>query len=184
MYVGPYAARLPHREAHPFNVIPSVSRGILYRKQKPFRTRLYAWLPPEGPGARKQGSQKVSKNFLGRGAAGAAGKTASTARRLPWRLAGDEMRGYCPCYGRSRQNKDGATLIRHAQQAARATFPLKKGEGMKWESVCNRCACAQDFSTRSVAAAPSLGRNDKEGFLLRDPFDFAGTTVLPLLRSG
>ena len=26
--------------------------------------------------------------------------------------------------------------------------------------VCNRSACAQDFSTRSVAAAPSLGRND------------------------
>ena len=29
-----------------------------------------------------------------------------------------------------------------------------------------------------------LGRNDKEDFLLRDPFDFAGATVLPLLRSG
>ena len=111
-------------------VIPSVSRGILYRTQKLFRTRLYAWLPPEGPGARKQGSQKVSKNFLGRGAAGAAGKTASTARRLPWRLAGDEMRGYCPCNRQRRRNKDRSTLIRHAQQAARATFPLKKGEGM------------------------------------------------------
>ena len=39
-----------------------------------------------------QGSQKVSKNFLGRGAAGAAGKAASIARRLPWRLASDELR--------------------------------------------------------------------------------------------
>ena len=33
-----------------------------------------------------QGSQKVSKNFLGRGAAGATGKTANEVRRLPWRL--------------------------------------------------------------------------------------------------
>ena len=40
-----------------------------------------------------QGSQKVSKNFLGRGAAGATGEAASAARRLPWRLAGDEDEG-------------------------------------------------------------------------------------------
>ena len=25
----------------------------MYRTQKPFRTRLYAWLPPEGPGAER-----------------------------------------------------------------------------------------------------------------------------------
>ena len=42
----------------------------------------------QDPSARSllQGSQKVSKNFLGRGAAGAAGKATSIARRLPWRL--------------------------------------------------------------------------------------------------
>ena len=74
----------------------------MYRTQKRGRTRLYAWLPPEGEaGARIQGSQKVSKNFLGRGAAGATGKAASAANRLPWRLAGDEMRGYRPCDRRS-----------------------------------------------------------------------------------
>ena len=77
-----------------------------------------------------QGSQKVSKNFLGRGAAGATGKAASKARRQPWRLAGDEMRGYYPCIGKE-WNKVKSTLIHRK----RSPFPLKKGEGMKREGV-------------------------------------------------
>ena len=103
----------------------------MYRTVKQGRTRLYTWLPPEGEaGARIQGSQKVSKNFLGRGAAGATGKAASAARRQPWRLAGDEMRGYYPCIGKE-WNKVKSTLIHRK----RSPFPLKKGEGMKREGV-------------------------------------------------
>ena len=124
----------------------------MYRTQKRGRTRLYAWLPPEGPGARKQGSQKVSKNFLGRGAAGAAGKMASTARRLPWRLAGDEMRGYYPCFRRSRLYKDITSLI----HCKRSPFPLKKGEGKKrrW-AAAGKSANAQDaFDCAAYYRAP------------------------------
>ena len=154
--------------------ISSILHFTLYILKRPVRLREKTGLPKIA----------AKRDSWERGAAGAAGEAASTAHRLPWRLAGDEMRGYRPCYRQSRQNKDESTLIRHAQQAARATFPLKKGEGMKWESVCNRCACAQDFSTRSVAAAPSLGRNDKEGIILRDPFDCAALAMPPPLRSG
>ena len=52
-----------------------------------------AHYPSQDPSAWSllQGSQKVSKNFLGRGAAGAAGKAANAVRRLPWRLASDEL---------------------------------------------------------------------------------------------
>ena len=35
-------------------VIPSVSRGILYRTKKLFRTRLYTWLPPPGEAGAKR----------------------------------------------------------------------------------------------------------------------------------
>ena len=42
--------------------------------------------------------------------------------------------------GGAANNEDGTTLIRHAQQAARATFPLKKGEGMKEKALVSRYA--------------------------------------------
>ena len=40
------------------------------------------------------------------------------------------------------------------RKAARATFPLKKGEGMKKEGVCLPIRTAQDFSARSIDRAP------------------------------
>ena len=43
---------------YPF-AIPSVSRGILYRTQKLFRTRLYAWLPPEG----EAGAERLMRGY-------------------------------------------------------------------------------------------------------------------------
>ena len=51
--------------------------------------------PSEYPPKPLKGYNRAPENrsaarFLGRGAAGATGKAASTARRLPWRLAGDE----------------------------------------------------------------------------------------------
>ena len=45
------------------------------------------------------------------------------------------MRGYYPYFDQSKENKVGTTLIRHAPQAARATFPLKKGEGMVRKAI-------------------------------------------------
>ena len=70
------------------------------------------------------------------------------------------MRGYCPCNRQSRRNKDRSTLIRHAQQAARATFPLKKGEGMKGRRL------SPDTPARKISPlgglAALLGRNDKK----------------------
>ena len=49
------------------------------------------------------------------------------------------MRGYYPYFDQSKENKVGTTLIRHAPQAARATFPLKKGEGMVRKASCVVC---------------------------------------------
>ena len=60
---------------------------------EPFSSLLYHSVQDPSTWSLLQGSQKVSKNFLGRGAAGAAGKAANEVRRLPWRLAGDEEEG-------------------------------------------------------------------------------------------
>ena len=68
-----------------------------------------------------QGSQKVSKNFLGRGAAGATGKAANAVRRLSWRLASDEDEG-CTLLVASVSIK---TRIVSPHQALRASFPLR-----------------------------------------------------------
>ena len=62
---------------------------------EPFSSLLYHSIQDPSTWSLLQGSQKVSKNFLGRGAAGAAGNTANVVRRLPWRLASDEDEG-CP----------------------------------------------------------------------------------------
>ena len=51
------------------------------------------------------------------------------------------MRGYYPYFDQSKENKVGTTLIRHAPQAARATFPLKKGEGMERRAI--RVVCVK-----------------------------------------
>ena len=53
------------------------------------------------------------------------------------------MRGYYPYFDQSKENKVGTTLILVAGkapwQAARATFPLKKGEGMVRKASCVVC---------------------------------------------
>ena len=83
------------------------------------------------------------------------------------------MRGYYPYFDQSKENKVGTTLIRHAPQAARATFPLKKGEGMKGKAFIT------DTPARKISPLALLGRNEKEGGIFRDPFDCAEKTGLP-----
>ena len=74
-----------------------------------------------------QGSQKVSKNFLGRGAAGAAGKAASIARRLPWRLASDELRMTEEQNAPSREARSQARTPPHGRRIHKQKRPLTGG---------------------------------------------------------
>ena len=64
-------------------------------------------------------------------------------------------------------------------------FPLKKGEGMRKGRMF-----FIDTQTRKISPLGQsrlllpLGRNDKEGIILRDPFDCAALAMPPPLRSG
>ena len=52
----------------------------------------------------------------------------------------------------------------------RSPFPLKKGEGMKGRRLSPDMHCARFLHSAGFAL---LGRNDKDGIILRDPFDCA-----------
>ena len=66
------------------------------------------------------------------------------------------MRGILSLFlGGAVNNEDGTTLIHRK----RSPFPLKKGEGMKKEDVCNRYAPRKISPLGGLSAL--LGRNDK-----------------------